>query len=248
MPPRTPQAVTERRRRDLLATYVTAGRKSDADAMVKHWSKAQRDLTDAETAIADANTALAEMGVHWSQGESEGDGWREGFPADRVYRSALDSIEDFVRDIRREMFDDDDESISEQTAERLMRREEDEAIFAMDIAYEAQKAMFEHAWTVARACAKKYTAQSIHERFTRQIQKGKEEQARKEEQVMGALMSPTPRRVPTIKNANRQELTPPPAYSAPPLLPGPSDSEEDDYELQLNRAFSNETLIEDISE
>ena len=239
MPPRTPLKALERERRDLLAQYVTQGRKFDADAQVKHWMRAQRELMEAENDIAEANTTLAEMGINWLTTYDEEDvGWRNGFTAQSVFQFSNENIGDFIESIRSDFFDGDDSRIRQQSLEQHYDRPEDDVMFMMETLYDSQLALFQNAWKVARAQAKKFVAQTIHSRFTTLIQQGKKFQEDKEARLMGSLMMPTPRRVPMV--CGPQPLR--------RLQPSPdkvdSDHESDDDIDDITSHFKNQTIYE----
>ena len=198
MPLRSPDQVRERDRRDILARYVTSGRKAEADVLVKQWNGAQNELNKAEDDIAKANCSLAEMGIHWYEG-CDGDEWTNGLASENVYRYSLNQFEDFIAGIRQDVFNNDTNVIKSMKAERNLTRDEDEAVFLIESTYESQKALFELAWSVAKAQARKFSAQMVHNRFMDLIRRGKEEEARKESALMGDQLMRTPRKFPMIK-------------------------------------------------
>ena len=201
MPYRTTMKAMERERRDLLAQYVTQGRKFDADSQVKHWMRAQKELTEAEDTIKSVKDELYEMGVDWTTCDHD-HGWSQGFTPISVYQYSTNNIEDFLREIRADVFACDDANIRQQSIEQGYQRQEDVAVFMMETVYQAQSALFENAWKVARAQAKKFVAQKIHRDFTESIKKGKQLAEERESRLMGSAMTPTPRRVPMISFAS----------------------------------------------
>ena len=60
----------KKKRCDLVARYMTADRKGDADAVVKRWNKAHVDSASALAAVERAKAALEEICIEWIEGSS----------------------------------------------------------------------------------------------------------------------------------------------------------------------------------
>ena len=111
----------KKKRRDLVARYMTGDRKGDADSVVKRWNKAHVDSASSLAAVEGAKAALEEIGIEWTEegGGVDIDGMSDEIfiqcmPPMYLYQCAMQQPDAFVHRLRELFYGGDQSEINER--------------------------------------------------------------------------------------------------------------------------------------
>jgi hypothetical protein len=188
----------KKKRRDLVARYMTGDRKGDADAVVKRWNKAQTESVKALECIAANNESLSDLGCEWTKYDPPSKiedlpdhAFFAGIPAACVASYAEHQPDALLLRIKDLFYNNDIDLIEERMREAGCRDQEKETLaeFIMQEFLDFQRSMYEASWDIASSHVKHYTAEMIHVGYTRKIAVAKEREESDQRRLLGGGVS-----------------------------------------------------------
>ena len=186
----------KKKRRDLVARYVTGDRKGDADAVVKRWNKAHVDSASSLAAVEGAKAALEEIGIEWTEegGGVDIDGMSDEIfiqcmPPMYLYQCAMQQPDAFVHRLRELFYGGDQSEINErmQSAgfnEQDCYKREMVSSFIIKEFIDYQRTVSSLTFDVVVNKMQHTAAVAVHHEFTTLIKEGKKKEKAEQRRLL----------------------------------------------------------------